>query len=448
MTNLLERSSRVVLGPYFLPATVVLFVLVRLALIHLVPIEMFSDAAWYLGRGEDIANGLGYSENGVPTAFWPVGYPGFLGLLFYIFEPTLLVGQYANLVLSVLSLLLVYLLARKLTRYEYAARLSVLLLALYPNYAAYTSVTLSEIYFTFLLLLGVYLFITLRGGWRILGVGIVFGLAALTKPQFVFIPALLTSMLMLERPRAVGFRQAAVTGILIYAIMAAVLVPWAVRNTLIFGEVILISTNGGVTLLSGNNPSARGLLNERDPLVQSRGFSVADQVASDQRARALALEWIRNNPERFLQLMPLKAFHLWYMDGEGEWGYQAGFKNYESTAWMFRLMRVANQLFYFGILLAALLCLGLFVKQRGSLFIPYFAFGYVFAIYMTLIAMVFSGQSRFHFPAMPWLIIYAACTLTWLVQRLSKEGLAATRPSVEHASVPSSSPRTREQSNL
>jgi hypothetical protein len=420
--NLVERASRVVLSPLFLPATATISVLLRLALIHLVPLEMFSDAEWYLGRAQNIASGFGYSESGIRTAFWPVGYPAFLALTFYLFGPTLLVGQYANLVLSLLSLLLIYLLARKFTRNEYTARISVLLLALYPNYFAYTSLTLSEIYFSFLLLLGVYLFITLRGSWRILSVGIVFGLAALTKPQFVFIPAVLVGMAMLERHRAIGFSQSIVTGLLIYAVMAAILIPWAVRNTLLFGEVVLISTNSGVTLLTGNNPSARGSLSEHDPMVQARRFSVADQVAADKRAKALAFEWISNNPERFLQLIPLKVFHLWFMDGEAEWGYQAGFKNYEDSAWIFRVTRVLNQVYYFAILLAAILSLRLLVERHDSLWMPYFTFGYVFAIYLTLITVVFSGQSRFHFPVMPWLMIYAAWTLTVFVQRLTSEG--------------------------
>jgi uncharacterized membrane protein YadS len=118
--------------------------------------------------------------------------------------------------------------------------------------------------------------------------------------------------------------------------------------------------------------------------------------------------------------MPLKAFHLWFMDGEAEWGYQAGFKNYQNTAWIFRVTRVLNQAYYFGILLAALMSLILLVKRQGNLWMPYFAFGYILTIYLTLIAMVFSGQSRFHFPVMPWLIIYAAWTLTIFVY---KDGL-------------------------
>lgn len=69
----------------FIPGCFILFVGLRAALIFFVPVEMGSDARWYFSRGLGIANGDGYSEGGYPTAYWPVGYPGFLGILFFFF---------------------------------------------------------------------------------------------------------------------------------------------------------------------------------------------------------------------------------------------------------------------------------------------------------------------------------------------------------------------------
>src|SRR5207302_10314972 len=76
---------------------------------------------------------------------------------------------------------------------------------------------------------------------------------------------------------------------IVYAAMAAVLVPWAARNTLAFGETVLISTNGGASLLAGNNPSANGSNFEDDSLAAQRKFFVRDQVAADRRAKELAI---------------------------------------------------------------------------------------------------------------------------------------------------------------
>lgn len=390
----------------FVPACFVLFLALRALLICFVPIEMSSDASWYLSRALGIANGQGYSEGGYPTAYWPVGYPGFLAVLFYLFGQDQFVAQMANLVMAAGSFFLQLELTRRIFNSEATARLGVLLLTVYPNHIAYTPFILTEIYFTFLLLLGTYLYIARRGWVWIIISGVVFGLAALTKPQVVFLPGLLVLFGLFKQRD--NFHEQIVKGIALYVVMAALLVPWAVRNTQVFGEVVLISTNGGATLLTGNNPSADGGYGEKDPLIAQRNFSVQDQVESDRRARELALNWIRENPGRFMELVPLKIWHLWAKDGEAEWGYQAGYEHYQEYSHIFRSVRWINQIFYSLLLAGSFVALVLLVKNRRGVAWPWVLTGYCLMIYLTIISIAFSGQPRFHFPAMPWIIMYAA----------------------------------------
>jgi 4-amino-4-deoxy-L-arabinose transferase-like glycosyltransferase len=396
------------------------FVLLRAVPVFFLPLEMDSDAGWYLGRGLDLAAGKGYSEGGHLTAYWPVGYPGFLGALFYIFGKQAIVGQVANLVLAGASFFLVLGLGRQIFRSESTARVSALLLALYPNNVAYTPLLLTEIYFTFLLLLAVYIYITKSSTLWVLLAGLVFGLAALTKPQVLFLPGLLALLPLLSREGRASTRRHIINGMMLYAAMAVILVPWALRNTLVFGETVLISTNGGATLLTGNNPSADGGYVPDDPLVAQRNFTVQDQVAADRRAKALAMQWITENPRRFLELVPLKIWHLWYKDGEAEWAYQSGYAQYERYRYLFRSARALNQAYYALLILAFVASLVLLRKSHRSLAWPWVVFGYIYVVYLTLISIVFSGQPRLHFPAMPWIIMYAAWAMTVLPQITSR----------------------------
>ena len=64
------------------------------------PLEQSSDFLWYYQRAVEIASGSGYAERGVLTAFWPVGWPGFLAALFAITGPSVLAGQLSNLVFA------------------------------------------------------------------------------------------------------------------------------------------------------------------------------------------------------------------------------------------------------------------------------------------------------------------------------------------------------------
>jgi hypothetical protein len=209
-----------------------------------------------------------------------------------------------------------------------------------------------------------------------------------------------------------SLKNAATRGLIIYSMMAIVLIPWSVRNYIIFKDLVLISTNGGATLLTGNNPSASGGFTPDDPLISKARFSVADQVASDRRAKKLAIEWIKNNPVRFMELIPLKIWHLWHKDGEIEWEYQRGYSNYDKHKIAFRIVRVVNQLFY--MILIILMVRSIFVpaRRRVIAYEPWSWFGYIFIIYISLISTVFSGQPRFHFPVMPWIIMYASLFLT------------------------------------
>jgi len=414
---------RVLDHPYFVVWCFGLFILLR-ALNLLVPLEMSSDAGWYFNRAAGIAAGEGYSESGHPTAYWPVGYPGFLGSLFWLFGTSQTVGAIANLVCAAASFFLVLALTRHIFQCSRSARLAVVLLAIYPNSIAYTPLLLTETYFTFLMLLGCYLFIVRRTLPYLVVAGLVFGFMTLTKPQGIFVPGFL-ALLWLVTSEGWQRRWVVVarTG-LVYVMMACVLVPWAVRNTTVFGELVLISTNGNSILLAGNNPSANGKPIEDDPYYKKRNFSVEDQVAANKRARQLAIEWISSNPKRFLELIPLKIFYAWAPDGEAEWSYQGDFDRYEKYFYLFRGIRVLNQGYYLLLILSFAVAIFPLCRYRHKTAWPWPLFGYVFCGYLTLIAIVFFGYSRFHFPVMPWIIMTVAWAAVHMLETKASRGAA------------------------
>jgi hypothetical protein len=413
---------RVLDHPYFVVWCFGLFILLR-ALILLVPVEMGSDALWYLNRAAGIAAGEGYSQGGYPTAWWPVGYPGFLGSLFWFFGTSQTVGQIANLVCAAASFFLVLALTRHIFQCSRSARLAVALLAIYPNNIAYTSLLLTETYFTFLMLLGCYLFIVRRTLPYLVVAGLVFGFMALTKPQAILVPGFL-ALLWLVTSEGWQRRWVVVarTG-LVYVMMACVLVPWAVRNTTVFGELVLISTNGNSILLEGNNPSANGKPIEDDPYFKKRNFSVEDQVATNRRARQLAIDWITSNPKRFLELIPLKIFYAWAPDGEAEWAYQDS-EMYEENHYLFRGIRVLNQGYYLLLILSFAVAIFPLWRYRHKTAWPWSLFGYVYCGYLTLLAIVFFGHSRFHYPVMPWVIMTVAWAAVHLLETKASRGAA------------------------
>jgi len=408
----MSRLNATLQHPRFVPFCFLAFLVPRL-LILLVPLEPASDASWYVARGLEIAAGQGYQEAGLPTAFWPVGYPGFLGGVFWLFGPHLLAAKLVNLLLSCGVFALTLHVARRTFRDETVARLAVLLLALYPNQIAYTGVLFSEMLATFLLLLAATLFLAIPRRGCALAAGLVIGAGALVKAQFLLFPLVLVAFHLWERRSWRGLVPAGLRlGLPLVIGVGMVVLPWTARNHAVLGGFVLISTNGGGALLEGNNPDATGTRSNDVSLMLTRlvDFTVADQVAADKRARAVAVNWVKENPLRALSLMPRKAWHLWTLDGEGEWWFQLGYPDYQRYVAVFRAVRMINQGYY----LVALACAGLGVVmlwRRGALRRDGAGLGCAIILFITGISMIFTGQSRFHFPAMPWVFIYAACFL-------------------------------------
>jgi hypothetical protein len=200
-------------------------------------------------------------------------------------------------------------------------------------------------------------------------------------------------------------------GLAMGAAALLVIAPWTMRNHRELGAWVLVSTNGGITLLTGNNASARGGFTPDDPVVRALDARGLDELAHDREARRLGMEWITRHPADFLTLMPLKLARLWGPDGEGQWAYETGSWAYAAAPGAFLALRLANQVWYWGLLalfVAAFPAMRRARRRAGLGLIDWWLLPYGIAAYPSAIAMVFSGQSRFHYPAMPFVCIAAA----------------------------------------
>jgi hypothetical protein len=380
-------------------------VLLRLPIL-LIDVTPASDFGWYFDRAQEIAAGAGYAQRGVPTAFWPVGWPGFLGGLLWVFGPHVVVGQLANLLFSTLVVCLVAIIGRRLFAEPLAWRLAALLIAVLPNQIGYVPLLSVEIFFEFLLLLG-FLLVMSRSAAGVVGSGLVFGVAALTKSQAILLPAMIVLPVLDLSGGWRSLGKCLRIIILAGAGMMVVILPWTARNYAVFHVFIPVSTNGGFTLLTGNNPSARGGYTPNDPLVKDLSTNPLEQVQADRIARERAVDWIGQNPMAFVRLIPLKVWGMWAGDGEAEWMYQLGYRYYDRYVELFRSVRILNQILYWVVLGLAVASLPAMLRQRRSLSVWCYS-GWALIGYFTAISVVFSGQSRFHFALMPFVALYAA----------------------------------------
>ncbi len=434
-------------------------VALRLVLAFAVDAAPVGDAEWYYRVAESIASGHGCVFEGAPTAYRPVAYPAFLAGVFAIVGASPRAGAVANALLAGATLAIVYALAIQLFASRTAARVSVLLLALYPNHIAYTTLLLSETLFATLSVLGVWLLVadTRRRIALDAVAGAVLGAACLVRPQAALLPLLTIAWLYTTRsssdhsrlreeielgadaapstrslPLPALSRVASVLRLstargservglgmwsrvaVAVAVMVAVVAPWTVRNWRTFGRFVPISTNFGVNLLVGNNPYATGdyVFWSRDErivaLIDAKQRAFGSEAELDLVMRDVALEYVAEHPFEALARVPAKLAFLYAFDEDGiHQNYLAVEQatGQRDRGWTFYGLLAVNQTYY-----AALVVLFLLATVRRLRARPREPLGLAFWIVVgfTVYYLPFFGQSRFHHPMMVWMALDGA----------------------------------------
>ena len=399
--------------PSFVTKVVLAGLIVRMAWILIARVSPVSDYLWYFDRAAGLAAGSGYiAPNGLPTAYFPIGYPAFLAALFTGFGPSVLVAQVANAILSTFTIWIVYRLAEQMlatgqARTVRIARIAALLFAFSPSQVLYVALLSDSVLFQFLLCSGTLVLLQARMRWpRLAAGGAIFGLATLTRPYAMLLPGVVIAAAAISRRPGHRMRRL----VIVYSVMAIVLCPWTARNMRRIGKLVPVSTNGGVNLLIGNGPGATGGFTEA-PLEALKRADLSEGDA-DRRAWILGCHAILSDPLRFIGLAPRKLLHMFGDDSQAlRWnlkGMGSAARGGRYSPWALAGMGLV-QAYYSLIVLAAIAFLGVGVRRR-LLRRKVSILGCLLFVTFAALAVVFFGEPRFHFPLVPFLCFYAACS--------------------------------------
>ena len=396
---------------------IVAFVVPRLALLTAASdgMSLSGDSKWYFDRAVSIAHGNGYAFDGTPTAFWPVGYPGFLALLFFPFPESLQTALIANFCLSAVTLACSFRIFQELHLSPGWAFFGTLILALFPNFIFYGNLILSEMLMTTLLSGSILLLLLARRNYQFLLTGICFGLATLVKSQVLFLPVFgFFFDFWNTRPG-----KAVIGRYLILAIgMSVIVLSWTLRNYAVFDRFILVQSNGGYNLLMGYNEANRwggsvGASAELATLFPGVAADInqrlVDEIGMNDRATAVALRFISENPGEVLRRIPYKLYRFFRHDPQGigslvRSNADAG----NRLAWLQQLFQFSDWYYTTVLALAMLSVIVLFLgplRTRAHFILISTIF------YFALISAVFFGEGRFHIPLLP---AFVGCMLVTL----------------------------------
>jgi Dolichyl-phosphate-mannose-protein mannosyltransferase len=294
--------------------------LIRLILYFILKFDPSSDALENLNLAEKLASGRTFSNDAGHLAYLPPGYPLFLSLFVSIFSRGKDAVFFANILLYCTSSFALYKLTKNIGNGR-AANLSLLFLAVWPNYFFLSALALKEnLTLTCMLIAfaSVYKVVNLKLDFTLKTIaisalgGMAFGMMALAQPGLSLLGILVIF----------GFREKFLSqkkqGSLIILVLLisyfATVTPWMVRNYIVFdGKFSGISTNGGDVFYRANNDLATGLWTPHGT-VKSNDLS---ELEWNSLSWKLGKEWIMEHPKEMIRLSAVKLVSFLKADTYG-----------------------------------------------------------------------------------------------------------------------------------
>ena len=379
------------------------------------PQGIFLDPTRYLGYARQIADGHGMTETltGDPTAYYPPGYPWFLGILTWLSSPFTdapwLVAGLVQAVLGAASVGLAALVTKRLAG-PLAALVAAAIYALYPNLIFHTGALLGETLYNFLFL--AFLALLLSKPWdaefsrrRIVACGVLLGLAVLVRPiSLAVIPVVIVGWLLARKDYRATFRWS----LALLLGVAVCLVPWTIRNEVRLHAFVPISTNTGDNLCIGHADGATGAFTALKACEVPYPFldGLSSELKSDKTKQHIAIRGAIQNIDREPWLMWRRTYYMWVRDGDHDALFAV--QSYRQDRWMSttteaRLIWIADR-YYWLVVAAGLVGLVQLARRRQPE-----SWVMVGATVMTaLVPLLFFGDQRFKVPVIPLLIICAA----------------------------------------
>jgi hypothetical protein len=280
---------------------------------------------WEIGKlGNSLASGLGISIDNTPIAKFPPVYPLIVGGVFAIF------GIYSTasaiilfLLQSVFSAFIAVFLIILGNRFfgPKEGIIAGLVWAFYPTSILYS---VKFIWYSEFVVMIILLMIIIATGpkpfslfSKIACLGGLTGLIVMTDSTMAVYPTLLLFWMLFASK--LTLKKWIFSGIVWFIAFGICVTPWAIRNYLVLGTPGILKSNFGLELFFGNNPysTGGGIDKERYQALDSLDREEYDYYVNlSEHAyygylQTQAIEWIQENPLKFVQLSAKRFWFYW-----------------------------------------------------------------------------------------------------------------------------------------
>ncbi len=390
------------------------------------------DEKWHLEWARDIIQRTLWGDE---AYFRGPLYPYLLAFFLYITGDSLFWTRFIQILIGSGSAVLVFLIGRRIFGRN-PGIIAGFITALYGTIIFYEAMFLIEVVYVFLLLAGFLMILKARESSRLLpwfGAGLVLGLAAIARPNILFIvPLILIWILFLNRKEIAVKLRIYKSAVYFVGLLLPVFIV-AARNVAVTGEFILISSQGGVNLYIGNNPDADGLTMlmpevKLDETLPWNEFTAATKRAAESETdRSLtageessfwnrkAFSFILENPGQFLTLTFRKLVY-----------FLVGFENSDNNdiyytrnySYVLKALLWNGPLYFpFGLLLplAVVGVMSGWNRRRELSLLLIFIAGYIPTVILFLVT------ARHRLPVIPFMAVLAGAGIWYLKELAGKK---------------------------
>jgi 4-amino-4-deoxy-L-arabinose transferase-like glycosyltransferase len=389
--------------------------LLRMGYILVFPQEkvLRGDAAQYDIIAHNLVSGFGFSINpNVPTPTRAPIYPLFLSFIYFIFGHNYTVVRFFQVILSGLTCVILYYIAKEIFN-EKIATISAWLLVSYPVLIVYTGLLLTETLFTFLLAVSVLLLIrgivTAKTKYFI-GSGTFLGLATLTRPVTLLFPFVILIFFIIVK------RKLILNWFAFFLIFVVVLFPWVLRNYKLFGmyNICSIGTGYGI-FVTGNMAKGYTFEESFQKYVEfAKGFpepkvfipKQCPDVERERKSQAEGLKLIKENLKNYFIIVLKRLPRFWWTSHSSIFGVDKPISEYlREKNYLYPAIRFSLLGLHGIVLMLALVGIIVSIKSWQNTLI------------LVLILIYFTGHilfdmvPRYHLPATPYLFAFTSVGL-------------------------------------
>jgi 4-amino-4-deoxy-L-arabinose transferase-like glycosyltransferase len=368
----------------------------------------YSDFNYYYNLAKQIADGGNFGDT-----YTSVGYPIMLGFMFSIFGKSLLVGKIFNLILTIISYFLMYILLKKIKVSEIKRRMIFIIYIFFPANIFYNSILGVEVFFTMLLLLITEVYFS-DNKFKYILIGLLAGIEDMIKPFFIIF---LFAIFLVEVVKDKKLLKPFMHSIIVFIFICIVISPMVYRNSKIIGQPTYVANNGGIVLyINNNSQNTKGrwmpATDVKNSVVLTKEYKKANITEKNRILSTQARKWIKEHPKEFLILGFKRLFNTYFVGDDILFTYnQAGLSSNIKNKILIYTNIVRNIIFIPGIIIIILFSvrvMKMIIKRKGNE-IDKFSLYVLIVFYMfTVMYFITEGQGRYSFPFI-FIIIYFFC---------------------------------------